>query len=191
MVGPAEVTSKPGVEAVGEDLARGARRLEREQQAGAADRQRFGELGAALPDVLEQLLVDSLDDGARSRADDRVAAERRRVVAGLEADRSVVGCEQRADRQAVREPFRQRDEVWADAELLEGEEGAGAADPGLNLVEAEQRAVLGGELRRGAEETGSRGQHAALALDRLEQDQPGVRADRRLERGDVVQLRET
>ena len=43
---------------------------------------------------------------------------------GLEAGRRVVGDEQRADRQAVREPLRERDRVGPHAELLPREEGA-------------------------------------------------------------------
>ena len=46
---------------------------------------------------------------------DRVAAEGRGVVAGHEAARRVVGDEQRADRQAVREPLRERERVGPDA----------------------------------------------------------------------------
>ena len=72
----------------------------------------------------EQLVVDRLDDGARGGARDGVAAERARVVAGLEARRSVVGDEQRADRQPVRERLGESHRVGADVERLPGEEGA-------------------------------------------------------------------
>jgi hypothetical protein len=44
------------------------------------------------------------------------------VVAGLEAAGNLLGHEQAADRQPVREPFGQRDQVRPDAELLEREE---------------------------------------------------------------------
>ena len=187
VVGPAEVTSRPASKQRGDGVRAG---LEAEQQAGAADGQRLGELGAPLADVREQLVVDRLDDRARGGADDRVAAEGGGVVAGLEPGRRVVGGEQRADRQAVGEPLRERDEVRPHAELLEREERPGAADAGLHLVEAEERAVLGGELGGGGEEAGRRGVDAALALDRLDQDQAGVGPDGRLERRDVVQRRE-
>ena len=56
-----------------------------------------------------------------------------------------VGDEQRADRQAVCEPLRERDRVRLHAGALPGEELAGAADAGLHLVEDEQRVVLVGE----------------------------------------------
>ena len=54
--------------------------------------------------------------------------------------------EARADRQAAAESLGQRDDVGGDAVVLVGEEGAGAADAGLHLVEHQQRAVLGGDL---------------------------------------------
>ena len=54
-----------------------------------------------------------VDDGAGGGAGDGVAAERRGVVARHEAGGRVVGDEQRADRQAVREPLRERDGVRA------------------------------------------------------------------------------
>ena len=112
------------------------------------------------------------------------------MVARLEPGRRVVADEQRADRQPVCESLRQRDQVRPDTELLEGEERPRAADAGLHLVEAEQCAMLGRELRRGGEEAARRGIDAALALDGLDEDQRRVGADGRLERGHVVQLRE-
>ena len=115
--------------------------------------------------------------GARRRAGDGVAAERRGVVAGLEAGRRVVGDEERADRQSVREALRERDRVGPDAVGLPREERAAAADAGLHLVEDQQRAVLVGERARLREHLGRERVHAALALHRLEQDRGGVRAD--------------
>ncbi len=70
----------------------------------------------------EQLVVDRVADRAGGGADDRVAAEGRAVVAGRERAGGVVGDEQAADRQAVREPLRERDELRTHAELLEREE---------------------------------------------------------------------
>ena len=74
------------------------------------------------------------------------------MVAGHERARRVVGDEQAADRQAVREALRERDEIGPHAELLEGEERPGAADAGLHLVEGEQRV----ELARGERGTPAR-----------------------------------
>ena len=126
-----------------------------------------------------------VDDRAGGGARDRVAAERGGVVAGLERRRRVVGDEQRADRQPVREPLRERHRVGPDAELLPREERAGAADAGLHLVEDEQRAVLVGERAREREDLRRERPDAALALHRLEQDRGRRRRRRRRRRGVV------
>ena len=100
--------------------------------------------------------------------------------------------EQRADRQAVAEPLRERHEVRLDAELLVGEERSGAAEPGLYLVDAEKCSDLAGDLGRCLDEALLQRQHAALAQHRLEQDRRelAARRDRCLERLDVVRPRE-
>ena len=90
-----------------------------------------------LPHVREQRVVDRIHDRAGRSARDGVAAEGRAVVTWHERAGGLAGDEQAADRQAVREPFCERDEVRPDAELLEGEERTRAADAGLDLVEAE------------------------------------------------------
>src|SRR5581483_1370251 len=54
----------------------------------------------------------------------------------------------------------------------------------------EEGAVLGGQLRRGGQESRRRGVDAALALHGLDQDQRGVRTDGGLQRRRVVQARE-
>ena len=81
-------------------------------------------------------LVDRLDDRAGGRARDGVAAEGAGVVARHEPFGRAVGDEQRADRETVCEPLREHERVGRDAELLPGEEAAGAADARLHLVEA-------------------------------------------------------
>ena len=57
-----------------------------------------------------------------------------------------------------------------DAGALIGEQVAGAADAGLHLVEDQQQAVLVAQLAQAAQEARRRHAHAALALDRLDQD---------------------
>ena len=54
----------------------------------------------------------------------------------------LVGDEQSADRQSVRERLGERHELRANAELLEREEAARAAHPRLHLVERQQCAEL-------------------------------------------------
>ena len=99
-----------------------------------------GEPVADLSHVLEQLVGDRVADGAGGRAGDAGCrrTSRRASPAAKPAGR-LVGDEQRADRQPVREPLGERDELRADARLLEGEERSGPADAALDLVEAEQR----------------------------------------------------
>ena len=63
---------------------------------------------------------------------------------------------------------------------------AGAADPGLDLVDDEERAGLGGQLARRPEVLRVGGDDPALALDRLEDDGGGVRPHRGLEGVDVA-----
>lgn len=59
------------------------------------------------------------------------------MVSGLEEGCVALGEEGR-DGDAVAEPLAQGQDVGRDTILLEGEEGAGAAAAGLNLVEDEQ-----------------------------------------------------
>ena len=92
------------------------------------------------------------------------------MVAGADRITDAVADEQRADRQAVPEALRERHEVGLDPELLVREERSGAPEPRLHLVDAEQRADLARDLRRGLNEPGVERNDAALAEDRLEQD---------------------
>ena len=127
-----------------------------EQQAGAAHsaRRRALEAGAARSARTWSSSSSSIvvDDGAGRRAGDRVAAEGRARGRPARTAGALVGDEQRADRQAVREALRERRRIGPHAELLPGEEAAGAADAGLHLVEDQHRAVLVGERARGGEE---------------------------------------
>ena len=109
-----------------------------------------------------------------------------RVITRLERAGGPVGDEQAADRQAVGQSLRERDRIGADAELLEREERARAADARLHLVEHEQRPGLVRELARCGDERCVEGDDAALAEDRLEQDAAGVFADGGGERAGVV-----
>src|SRR5712691_2272149 len=163
------------VEAVRDHVPRDVIDLDAEQQTGAANlddaRQPFesgGEVLTLANDVLEQLLRDRRENGARGGGNDGIAAECRTVVAGLESTGGFRGNEQRADRQSVREPLRERDGIRLHAEPLPGEEAAGPPHPGLHLVEDEQRAVRVRELARLFEEAHGCRVDPALALDRLE-----------------------
>ena len=64
---------------------------------------------------------------------------------------------------------------------------AAAAEAGLHLVEHQQQVVLLAKRGHGTEEFRRRGDDAALALHRLQQDGGGLRAHAVLQRGDVVE----
>ena len=98
----------------------GRRRAPRRRRA--APRGRRSRRSPFARTLREQLVVDRVAHGDGGGADDGVAAERRAVVAGLERAGRVVGDEQAADRQAVRERLGERDELRPHAELLEREE---------------------------------------------------------------------
>ena len=84
--------------------------------------------------------------------------------------------DQRAERNAAAEPFGEHHDVRRDARVLESEELAGAADPGLDLVEDQQDAVLGRQSAQAAQELVRRDEHAGLALDRLQHHGDGASA---------------
>src|SRR5205807_7513589 len=123
---------------------------------------------AVRADGREELIVDRRAHGDGGGARDGIAAERGAVVAGHESARRLVGDEEAADGEPVRERLREREEVGPDAELVEREERAGASDTGLHLVEGEQRAQALRAGRRGGDERGVERNDAALAEYRLE-----------------------
>ena len=79
----------------------------------------------------------------------RVAAERGAVGARSERAAHVLAAEHRPDRQAVAERLGAADRVREDALALEGEDVAGAAHAGLDLVDQQQQALRIGELAQG------------------------------------------
>src|SRR5262249_39128175 len=70
--------------------------------------------------------------------------------------------------------------------MLFGEEPAGTAEPGLNLVENQNDVVTCTNLAHRFEITWGRNYHPGLALDGLDQEGDRVRRDRRFERGSVA-----
>ena len=111
------------------------------------------------------------------------------MVAGPERLGDVGAGPARADRQTVAERLRHRDDVGADvAAVLEPEPAAGAPEPGLHLVDDEQRLALVAEPADRLEVAGRRGLHAAFALDRLEQDRADPLVHRRGQRVEIGEL---
>src|SRR5262249_3078168 len=68
-----------------------------------------------------------------------------------------------------------------------GEQLAGTAETGLNLVENQNDLVASTNLAHGFEITGGRNYHPRLALDGLDQESDRVGRDRCFERGGVSQ----
>ena len=72
-----------------------------------------------------------------------------------------------------------------DAAVLIGVEPPRAADAGLHFVENQQEVMPVADLAQAAQERRGNDPHPALALDRLDQDRPGLRPDRRLDRSEI------
>ena len=98
------------------DRPGGPAELDREQQPGAAGAVDPGlAAGAPISRTWARRSSSIVSTTAQAAAQlHGVAAEGRGVVAGHEAGRRVVGDEQRADREPVREPLRERDRVGPD-----------------------------------------------------------------------------
>src|SRR4029079_13724107 len=96
--------------------------------------QRGAEVSAHLAAVIEQAqLVDGALDVEARGGGEWVAAERRRVRAGLEAARDLLVGEHRADRDAARHALGQRADVGHDALSPEAVAGPGPSAAGLDL----------------------------------------------------------
>ena len=121
------------------------------------------------------------------RRERRAVAERvlERVEDGLVDG---VAHQQRADRHvAAGERLRDRDQVGLETPVLGREHAARAAEAGLHLVEAEERAVAPAERLR-PREVAVRGQDHALAEDRLDdEDRDVLPPELGLERVEVVE----
>ena len=134
--------------------------------------------------------LDLAEHGVRDRGGERVAAERRAVLA-LRVERGgAAERDEAADREPAADALRDGDRVGGDARVLEGEPLAGASGAGLDLVDDEQRAVPVGELARGLEEPVGQLDDAGLALDGLDEERRDGVVEGVLERldrgGDVL-----
>jgi hypothetical protein len=88
----------------------------------------------------EALLVQDAEDSQGRGGRERVAAERGSVRTGWQRAREPLGGEHRADRKASAEPLREGDGVGPSAAVA-AEETPEAADPRLNFIDEQQRAV--------------------------------------------------
>ena len=83
-------------------------------------------------------------------------------------------------------PLASAHDVRCDAELLVAPQLAEPADAGLHLVESQQQPAVVANCRS-ARRTRRDRAHAALALDRLDEDAGGLWPDRALDRLDVAE----
>jgi len=137
-------------------------------------------VGAELRRVLDHPLVDQdLQRLTRHGRAQRVAAECGAMVAGMEdAHHRVVGEHARDRIEAAREGLADDHRVRTDPRVLVGEQLSGAPEPGLDLVDHQQRPVPRGDLAQPRQVVGRRDDDAALALDRLDQHGDGALAHR-------------
>jgi len=109
------------------------------------------------------------------------------MVAGTEDVHHLVVGEHAGDRvEAARERLADDRDVRPDSLVLVGEELAGAAEAGLDLVADEQRVALAGQIAQRRQVALARDDHAPLTLDRLDQDGDRLLVDRRGDRVGVA-----
>src|SRR4051794_40267970 len=173
-------------EPAADDAGRVAGHVEADHEPALADAHHARRLLEAGGDPLaeraharvEVRVLEHVERGVGGGGDDRPAGERRAVVAGLEGLAQALAGDQRADRQAAAERLGGRHRVGHDAGLLERPQRAAAAEAALDLVVEQRRAVGVARLARGVQQLVGQRPHAALALDRLEQDGRGPLAHR-------------
>ena len=111
------------------------------------DRRTAGKLRAASPGVGDEVLpFDDVERRVRSRARHHVAAIRAAVGAGLPAGHDLGPGQDPRQRQAGRDALGHHEDVGLDVPVVDRKHLAGPAEPGLDLVDDEQDAVLLGDL---------------------------------------------
>ena len=91
-------------------------------------------------------------------------------VPGVRTVRALLVGEDASQGQAAGDPLGEGDHVGLDAELLEGEEAARAADARLDLIHQQQPVVFLAQIGQGLDHGLVQGVQAALALDELHHD---------------------
>src|SRR5205807_1009056 len=109
------------------------------------------------------------------------------IVAPLERTLHVLRGKSRSNRDAAREGLREREQVGLDAPPLHSEQAPGTAHTGLHFVEDEEGPGSVACLAGGRQVFRRRDVHAALTLDRLEDDRRGLMIDGFLQRLVVVE----
>jgi hypothetical protein len=96
----------------------------------------------------EAIGQDDVEHGIADGHGERIAAIGRTMRAGLHAGGGLCGGKAGAEREAAADALGDRHDVGRDARPFMGEELAGAADAGLDLVEDQQQAVFVAELAK-------------------------------------------
>ncbi len=130
---------------------------------------------------------DDVEHGVADRHRERIAAEGGAVNADRHAARGVGGGEARAHRETAADALGDGHDVGMNPGVFIGEQAPGAPDAGLDLVEDQQQRVLVAQGAQPAQEGRRHDPHAALALDRFDEDRPGAGPDRRLDGVEVAE----
>ena len=132
------------------------------------------EVGALLPDLVQEGLVHGLQHRQARGSGDGVGSEGGAVGSrGKDPGALLVG-EDTTQGQAAGDPLGEGDHIRLDAELLEGEQAAGAADAGLDLVHQQQPVLLPAQGGQGLDHGDLQGAQAALPLDEFYHDRAHV-----------------
>ncbi len=133
----------------------------------------------------EVVQLDHVEHCRGRRAGERVAPERRAVIAGFEDVRSRIG-QARADGQPAAQSLGERHHVRRRPRVLMCEPPAGAAEPCLYLVEDEQQVLFVAPFAHALQVAGRRWDDADLAHHGLEHHCDRFARGRRLDRAEVV-----
>src|SRR5438552_7265853 len=137
--------------------------------------------------AIPQALSHGVFDRRRRRGTrERIPAERG-IVAPLERTLHILCGEGRSDWDPTREGLREREQVRLYAPPLHSEQAPCTAHPRLHFVEDEEGPGSVACLTGGGQVFRGRDVHAALTLDRLEDDRCGIMIDGFLQSLDVVE----
>ena len=133
--------------------------------------------------ILDHAFLDQdLERGACDRAGQRVTTEGRTVLSGLQhPEHGGVRQHRRHRIVAARQGLADQSNVGFYALVLLGQQCAGAAEPGLDLVEDQHDVVAGAKLTHLGEIACRWNDDTGLALDGLGEEGHGVRRDGRFE----------
>ena len=109
------------------------------------------------------------------------------MCACAESGGKPIGGEHGTDRKSAAQCFGAGQNVWCDAVFHIRVQRAGAADAGLYLIKNQQRTVAVTQLTQPLQESRVRRQHAAFALNRLDDHGTGLVVDRCCSCGQIVE----